>query len=81
MNMPKVYGVGDVTLCINQEKLRLYVEHLEVGYIRKIEFSCSDNGVPNLSVTFAVSNDKDIALAIDESMRLVKAHQWIKVNQ
>ena len=79
MSLPKVFNVGEVTLCMNEEVLCLYVGHTQILYISSIELVAGENR-PKLHVTFQKSNDPEFSLLIEESMRLVKSIPWIKVS-
>jgi len=76
-----VFGAGDVTVVANQDGLRLYVGHTEVGYVRSLHLAASDGGRPSMEVVFPVSHDQETARAIEEAVRLVKTMPWIRVSQ
>ena len=75
----KVFGVGDVTICSNQEELRLYVGHLEVSYIKKLEVKFENNKA-YIDVSFFTSHEPETAKSIEEAVRTVKTIPWIRVN-
>jgi hypothetical protein len=76
---PKVFGVGDVTVCLNNGSLRLYVGHLEVTYVRKLEMKYEGDKI-YLDISFFVSHDPDVSKLIEESVRTAKTIPWIHIS-
>lgn len=75
MNQPKVFGIGDITMSMNQDGICLYVGHLEIKCINKLNIKF-ENGQLGIDMSFNSTMTKDV----EEMIRTVKTVPWIRVN-
>jgi len=76
---PKVFGVGDATICVNQEGMRLYVGHQEIEYIKSFELKIEPNKPRSIIISFFSSHDKELSRLIEQSVRTARQFSWINI--
>jgi len=79
MSQPKVFGIGDVTVSMNQDGTRLYIGHLLIGYLSKLDVKFEDSKL-SVEVSFYQTFDPVITKDIEEMIRTVKTVPWIRVT-
>lgn len=78
MSQPKVFGIGDVTVSMNQDGTRLYIGHLEIKYLNKLNVKFEDSKL-SIEVSFYQTFDSVITKDMEEMIRTVKTVPWIRV--
>lgn len=84
MSEPKVFGDGDVTICLNPEGMGLCVGQTKIRFVSGVKFeSTLVDGKHStvLEVDFLRSDDKEVSLLIEEQIRSVRNFSWIRVQQ
>jgi hypothetical protein len=77
---PKVFGDGDVTICISRNMAKLYVSQTKIKHCSKVLFidSASDPS-PSLEVHFEKGSSEQDKRAIEEDVRMCASITWVKV--
>ena len=83
-NEARVFGDGDVTICINMQtaSARIYVGTQQVGFVQKLKLELDvTEPRPQLEFIFPQSHSRDTSLKIEEQVRAVKqCVPWAKVS-
>ena len=79
--MPRVYEDGTVTIVIGQElgSCSVHVDSMEIGYLTSIEV-ISDQLTQKVHMKFAKSDDRDLSMKIEESVRIAKTLPWVEIK-
>ncbi len=76
---PKVFGDGDLTVCINQSGgYRVFVGQTLINYVECL-FLNVDNDSLKIKMSFFKSHDKQINTHIEESIRTASQFKWIEI--
>lgn len=78
-NEPKVFGDGSVTVCLSQDKLRLFIGQKEIENIDSVSFDSLDSN--RLEVYFPNSGENENLQAIEEDVRVCTLVPWITVTK
>ena len=79
--IPKVFEDGTVTIVVGQEigSCSIYINSMEIKYVTSCNV-ISDNINQKISIKFLKSDDKNLSMKIEESIRIVKILQWVKIE-
>ena len=81
---PKVFGTGDVTLCVNAEGYQLYISQTKVACARRISVNFEQKNEGNsisVEVWLPTAHEPSVSLQIEEQIRVLKTIPWIVVHQ
>lgn len=77
-DQPKVFGDGDVTICLSKTGKRLFIGQKEITKAYSIMLSSSD-GSCLLEIYFPKSNDIEDQQLIEEDIRVCSLISWLHV--
>ena len=78
-DQPKVFGDGDVTICLSKDKIRLFVGQNEIKNINSISFDSSENNY--LEIFFPNSQESEDPKAVEEDIRVCALISWIIITK
>jgi hypothetical protein len=78
-DQPKIFGDGDVTICLSQDKIRLFVGQKEIKNINSISFDSSDNN--HLEIFFPNPQTNENLQIIEEDIRVCALVPWIIITK
>lgn len=77
---PRVFGDGDVTICVSPYRTKLYISQTEIKHCSKVVLSDdSPDLMINLEVHFKKGSSEQDKRAIEEDVRVCASIPWVKV--
>jgi hypothetical protein len=77
-DMPKIYGNGDVTICLSCEGIRLFVSQTEILHIHQVKVISNSDKLSELEIKFDQEADKK---AVEEEIRVCSLVPYIKITR